>query len=453
MSLEKTPRFSDLNKAEKGHNKPINSDGAYVAETAIEDPLVAHRIALLENEAFEELEAKTSQNQISIDEILGRLADKNLKYDEKSELTDMLFQRADLERLRGNSVDDELVESLKKTYTSLVYSKILTTKLTKGIAQGDTAVIGEVLKDGKFYANWEVFSKLSTDEERRAAFLICKERARSACDIIKQVKDIDMALTMYDEVLQSSDKESYSDKSVLDSTGCILAEKLFSAGKTEKLVDLLRTDTFKLAYYKDFMNLLGAQQVVIIEMVKQSSDANDIIFALKFVTEPGLLRQLAESAGELNKLDEESLNKVLAQAEKIEKAVAGRPTISILSTLKADIPDDDDDDEKTMVPKNKFVVGIKDGKYIIAMSSVDAHEYHRNIFDSLGGTVVRSGGYLGFTEQNGKITVRMVRSSGDFGRYSQELLELYRNDIEEALRKTLETNELELIIKISSSYG
>ena len=336
MKPEDVTNYHGLSEDVKDQYKPINAEGDFISESAIENTEVAHRIAILEHEAFGELEEGITNGGITVDEIVAKLADKHTVFDEQRKLKEMLFQHADLRRLKGAPIDDQLVDVLKKTYASLEYSKILTEKLTKGIEDGDVAVIGEMLKDEKFHASWAIFKKLSTDKERVAAFAVCKERIKSACLLINEVQDIEVALAMYIEALPLADEKSHSDKGNIESTGKNLAEKFFASGATEKLIELLKSGDFKLSYCKDFMNLLGDRQEVIIDMIKYSSNVKDICYALKFVTKPELLTRLGEGGENLMKLDSEKSDEVNAHAEKIAHALMNKPSIMILSELRSE---------------------------------------------------------------------------------------------------------------------
>ncbi len=450
MKLENIKAYNELPEGEKEKYKPSDEEGGFVEKGAVESLEVAHRLALLENEAFGELSESVRDCGLSVDDIIDKLNQEELDYDEEYKLQDLLFQNTDLQRLKGDSVDEQVKEILKKLHISFQYSKILTKKIAKGIQIGDVEVIGEALKDVKLNEDYDIVRKLENDEQLAGAFEICKQRIHAACVVIDRVEDPNLATEMYIEAFSISDKKSYSDKYALDSTAKKLAEKLYESNAREKLMDLVKTDIFRLTYFKDFMFNFGKDQKYIIDLVNNSNNAEDVYSPLKFVTEPDLLDELIHNEESFSNLKDEERKEVLGFIETISGALKGGPNIVMLSNLKNDKPSEFD--KNRTEARNKFVVGISDGKYVVAMSNMDQHEYHRNIFDAIGGAQMKSGGYLGLEEVEGKTVVRMVRSSGDFGFYSQELLERYRPQIEEALGEALETKDFDLIIKTSSQY-
>jgi hypothetical protein len=449
MKMEGFKTYAELPEEDKNKCKPINEKGDFVEKTAIEDPGVAHRIAVLENEAFGELEDNVAKSKLSIEGILKKLNDNKLKYDEKSKLQDMLFRIADLERLKGNPIDDQIEEGLKKTYSSIKYSKILSDKLIEGVAKGDAEVVGELLKDQKLGSEWQLMYKLINDEQRQKAFEFCKERIKGACAVIEKMEDVNLGLKMYQEIVPLSDKKSYSDNSDLESAGRKLANKLHENGAKEQLVNLVEEDIFKLAYFKDFLHTFGSEPEFIAELAKRSDSVDDISYALKFVADSEILESLKSDIDSFAKLEEEGKAK-LSEYLKVISGAAKNPAETIaLTELKEDKYDMN---FRSEVPQNKFVVGIQGAKYVIAWSNMETHEYHRNIFESIGHTMVKSGGYMGKVEKNGKLTITMRRKSGDYGFYSKELLEKNREILAKSLQEIMGEKEFDLVIMGSTEY-
>lgn len=449
MKLENIKKHEDLPEDIKDKYKSINEKGDFVEKGAIDNSETAHRRAVLENEAFGELVESVGASGLSVDEIVLQLDKKGLPYDEKNKLEDLLFQNADLQRLKGRPVDEHISEALKKLYTSTQYSEILSAKIVEGVESGDIEVIGEVLKDEKFKEGDSMLEKLENDEQRKQVFEICKQRISSACAIVLSVDDLDLAIDMYTEVLRISDKESYSDKSEIESTGRYIASKLFKADEKEKLLSLVGSGTLRLVYFKDFIHRLGTDQQYLIELLNNSSDVDDIYGFLRFVTDSTLLEKLYSDESSLSKFDDNNRKKAIEYIKIIVEALKNAPDIRILSELKNDEKAQYRDGKEA---KNKFVVGVRGGKYVVAISNMDTYEYHKDIFQAIGGAKSQSGGYLGIDKVEEKTLVRMVRSSGDFGFYSRELLEKYRDSIEEALKVSLGDQKFELVIKTSSDF-
>lgn len=451
MGSENLRTYGELPEEDKNKFKQVDKEGGFVGKEAVEDREVAHRIALLENDAFGELEENIERNGLSVSEIIEKLGAKELKYDEKRELQDLLFQNADLARLKGSPIDDKLEEILKKSYATLSYSKTLTKKIVDGIEKGDVDVIGEALKDEKITSNWELIYKLTDDDQRHKTFTICKERIHSACSIIDKVEDSDLAVKMYSETLRIADKESYSDASDLKSSGRKLAEKLFDGGKTEQLVDLVEDGVLTLYHCEKIIHQFGDEQKTIVDFIKNSDDIKAIRHAMKFITDKQLLSELETSSDNLVKLNEKERTEVAEFAGGVVRALDIEPEIIVLSELKKD---EFDRDFGKKVAKNKFVVGIdrRTGKYVLAASNMGATEYHRDIFEKISPTIAKSGGYIGVEEEDGKAKVRIVRSSGDYGFYSKELLEHYRPFIVNKLQDVLRSENIDLSISESSDY-
>lgn len=449
MTQERPKTYSELQEAEKDKYKRLNEQGDFVEQSAVENPGVAHRIAHYENEAFGDLETSITQRGISVQELIEKLSGKRLPYDERSELQEMLFESADLQRLKGDPIDDKIAEALEKSYTSFRYSKVLEEKLVEGVGVGDTSVIGELLKDQKFGADYQIIYKLTTDDQRKEAFTICKERLKSACAIIDKVEDTDLALAMYTEVLTLVNPKSYSDESAVESSGARLANKLFEAGATERLVDLVKSETLQLSHCRNFIHRLDDVPQTIVNLTINARKAEDIYDALKFVTDQKLLSQLGNDVKRFTNLADRQRSAVGEYCMNIAKALTEDPKVIALSELNEDEEADYSDERQ---PKNKFVVGISRGKYVIAWSNMDVAEYHRNIFEQIGHAEAKSGGYIGMREEDGKTIIRMVRSSGDYKYYSRTLLEHYRNAIEESLKEVFGERPFELIIKTSADY-
>ncbi|MSU45069.1 MAG: hypothetical protein EXS47_00330 [Candidatus Zambryskibacteria bacterium] len=446
MKIDNFRTYDELPEEERGKYKKISKKGDFVEVTAIENIEVAHRIANIENETFNTLNEMIRQSGISVEEIITKLENKNLPYDEKNRMRELLFQNADLQRMRGQPIDTRIEDILKKTYTNLSYSDLLKDRLKKEVEVGDAEVIGELLKDEKFRADWTILKKLTNDDERKLAFNICKERITSACSVIDVVQDIDLALEMYHETLAYADDESHSDRYNLESAGGKLANKLFNSGAIERLVDLVRSGTFKLSYCKDFIHKFGDKPDIIVEMVRNSSSFDDISHAIKFVVDSELITQLSKDSNGFKKLKPDEVERVSKYLEQVAAALNAEPEITTLADLIDDEPDQYHD---LMQAKNKFVVGIQNGKYVIAWSNVKIHEYHKDIFARIGRVDVKSGGYISLNKKDGKIAIRMEQSSGDFGVYSRELLEHYRTQIKKALTDALGTEEIELDIQVS----
>ena len=449
MTAEISKNYNELPDEDKKKYKTINQEGDFVEVGVVEDPEVAHRIALLENEAFGELEESVKKSDISADEILEKLTGKRLDYDEKSALVELLLENADLQRLKGKPIDDKIEAASKKVYFSFKYSSILTKKLVGGITAGDVSVVGELLKDEKLWADFDIMRKLENDSQRLQSFEICKKRVKAACLIIDTTQDLESALKMYSEVLQLADKESYSDSSDIEHSGGKLAGKLFESGDKKRLMDLVESDALQLSCLKRFLHFFGKEPQNIIDLVKSSRGVDDICYALKFVADPQLLSQLETEPGSLAKLKKEDREKVLAYARTIAKAlVAGPKIIALSGEFKQDKTE-----FRHKSPHNKFVVGIQGDKYVIAWSNMDDYENHRDIFNTIGKAEAKSGGYMGIDEQEDKIVIRIVRCSGDYGFYSKELLERFRGSIEKSFQSVLGGKKLELVIRESTEYG
>lgn len=446
MNRENATTFHELSEEEQARHKSINDRGDFVEKNAVEDLEVAHRIALLENEAFGELQESIQRSGITVEEIIAKLGGTKLGYDDRRKLQDLLFQHADLQRMRGHSIDSQIAEPLKTAHAHLAYSEIMTKKLCDGVTPGDVKVIGEILKDAKILYAWQVLGKLENDEQRSAAFAICKTRIDAACSLLGQVEDTDAALAMYTEVIGLASKESYSDTFNIENAGKRLSEKLFATGARHQLVDLIESGTFQISYYEKFLHLFGTDQQVILDMVKKSHSAEDDMVALKFVSDPELIAQLTADAETFPALAEEDRTRVAEYAHTVAQALNTEPEVYGLSELDVDARGDFG---TAMEAKNKFVVGITSERYIIAWSNVKRREYHRQIFEDLPPVSGKSGGYISMVEANGTVNIRMLRSSSDYGCYSREVLEHFRVPIEDALRRALEKKPFTLEIDTS----
>ncbi|MCX6739890.1 MAG: hypothetical protein NTZ49_01520 [Candidatus Parcubacteria bacterium] len=441
--------YSELTEDIKGKYKKINRKGDFVEKTAVENPEVAHRLALLENEAFGDLGESIKQSNLSVEQIIEKLSQNGLSYDEKDKLKDLLFQHADLARLKGKPIDDQLKDFLGKKYIDLSYSKILTDKLAKGIEAEDIEAMGELLKDEKIHANYELLRKLSDDTQRTELFKICKQRVSIACDIVDEIENMDLAIKMYTKIVKSADKDSYSDENDLKSTGEKIAKKLFKAGDIKRIVNLVKNKTLALGCCKEFLHKLGNEPTILIKLARCSSEPDDILYLLKFVSDVKLLGSLKAEEKIFSSLTDEQRKKVTAYAGNIARALANEPEIVTLDPLKKD----ETGHYGRKEAKNKFVVGVGEGKYYIAWSNTDYFQYHRDIFEkALPHLTAKSGGYIGLFEEEGKMKIRMTRSSGDYKFYSREVMEHFRKQIEAKLQQAYGDN-FELQINISDDYG
>ena len=441
--------FDELPEEEKAGYRSLDDEGSFVKNTAIEDIESAHRLANLENEAFSELQTKVLECKMTVEEIIQKLGNKELKWDEKNALRELLFEYADLQRMKGAPIDAQLEKVLEKSYTRLQYSKILTDKYVNGLQTGEAEVIGELLKDEKMASAWQLIGKLASDEERLQAFSICKHRIKSACEVVDKVNNLDLSVKMFSEISSLCDRKSYSDNSSLTITGEHLAEKLFDKGNTALLIELVGSDVFDISYLRAFIHKFGADQKLILDLAKKSGNLEGIFFALKYVTQSELLPQSESDLALFAKLEEEQKDKLLEYSKDLVSAL-GQPADAVAMTKLNE--DAEDQYARRKMAQNKFVVGIKGGRYIIAWSNVGIYKYHRDMFEAIRGMKAKSGGYVGFEKKDGKNIIRVERSSTDFGYYSQELLEKNREILLEAFKSALGEGEVELEIKPSSQF-
>jgi len=306
-------------------------------------------------------------------------------------------------------------------------------------------------------------------KDETVAHNISKEQIKTTCSMIDKTKDIGLALKMYSELLGLVGLESLSDNKDINSSGEKLVKKLFDSKATRQLAEIIKSGVLKLSYFKDFIHRLGSEQQAIIDLIRyskriDSGQVSNILYALKFVTDPKLLKGLAADIDNLSGLNAEQKKEIAEYAETIAQALSTEPNIIILSKLVRDkiMPS-----AGKIMPANKFVVGIKDGKYTIVLSSIAKHQNHNDLFDAADMEEVgwwappeertkmddvKSGGYLGMKEENEQTMFKMTKSSDKYGFYSQELLEHYRSNIEAALRESLDGKDFTLEITAPSKF-
>lgn len=449
--------YQELPEEEKSNFKPINERGDFVTSTAEDNPEVAHRLALAENEAFGQLQENVSGFDLSTEEIINKLSDKSIGYDEKKQLQENLFQIADLARLKGEAIDDDLKEVLNKNYTSLSYSKLLSNVLVKSVEVGDIEVIGRLFLDEKIYDTYELRKKITNNDERQNVFEICKTRTKSACEIISQVDDLDLALQLYREAKKVADLKSYSAESDLKSTGQGLGQKLFEAGRIDELIDLVEQGVFEISFYKKFIHHLGEKPELLLDLAVRSRSVEDICYVLKFIADKILLEKLINTKGDVFiNLPSDKIEKILEYCNRIIQALDNKPQVLALSEL---LPNRANQYSRQMEAVNKFVVGINEAnQYCIGFGNMDYKEYHRGLFESLNSRLnshrldFQSGGYLKLDEIDGKVILTMERNSGDYGFYSREVMEHFKQDLEKELQKNFPDKEIELKIDLSSGF-
>lgn len=438
--------------AMKAKDAGVPVEGAHVEQAETRN--VDAEYLAIQQEAIKKVEETLVAEPVDVEEILKRLVEeKKMDYTARSLLTESVLRVADVKRLSDESMDEQIQPVMKAMYRDVVYSKMFQDAIIGSLKQSkDADLIGVALADEKFSDTFSLCYALDTDEARERAFQKCKQRVRVAAHLLSGMKDPDRALQMLRDLPGLSglppDRRSMDVGRIIEG----LASSLLKEGKIDALVDAAKTGTILLSEMKPVINRLQEQPSVLLELAKAGHDLAGVKFLLKFLADPEQIQSLIDGGVEtFSNLSPDEAKAALEFAQKVKGALTKEPRMISLGSF---MPDQQSEVFKNeMDAHNKFVVGIDSNHaYCVVWGNMDRYEYHKDLFQAAGYLEKCGGGHLSFTEEPDRIKIKMNKSSSDFGLFSNQVIERFRQNILDKMKQMYPDKQIELVVERSFGY-
>lgn len=458
--------FQALPEDEKKNYKPTTEDG-FVRVSAVENIELTHQLAFIEDKAYKVLKQELAKEPIlDYKELVDVLKDqssskpkKKIAYDEKSKIAEKLRQIADVKRLQGSyDIDTEVSEAMSAIYTKLTYSEAFNKTILQEIKDDDIEVISHYLLDKKITDHLgDLIKKLTSQESVIKVIELCQNDVSATCKLINKIDNLEVAISYYSKIITQENLE-YSEKIVLESTGKELIDKLIKTNKKDIIVSLVKEGVLKLSYCEKRMPVFEDNQEQLLEMIQYGDTIESVAQVLKFFANQEMVSQFVEKLRQdknfFKFLKESDREVAKLLCEKLNVALLKDPQVSILSDLT---PNEFNQYSNQEEGTNKFVVSIdSNNQYVVAFDSMKVRKNHQDIFKAISWRGLsdnfKSGGYLSLVEKEGIITITMCQNSGDYGCYSQSLMEHFRSSLEQELKSKFKDREIKLVIEQSRGY-
>lgn len=448
--------FEELPKKQKKNFEAIEDGKGFVLKSAEKNPEIAHRLAIIEDQVINDLRQEIEINNLSLDDLIlkYRSAGKNDDYQEQEKFLELIKQVSDHNILRGGNYDEKAKRELKKNYEDLTYSEKTQNTIIDGIGKNDLEVGGKLLSDEKFSLKDELLEKIGdNDNSLKKLYALTCDNLDVADLLVSKVENADIKVSILKDVLKgineikdSKRKKGKMEDSSFRSIRRNIAETLVRKNEYDSALQLIDDGYLEIRNMRGIFHEINSDQFLY-DLVSRSSDSKEMAYLFKFIADAEVFAEIIKNNGQfLAKLPESEKQNIVALAEKFLHALTHNPEIYQVGDIQED-------------NTNKFVVGIssENSTIHIAWSNTANHEYHKDIFKTLSrnsgkefSETLRSGGWIETNSENNKIRLTFLRSSGDFGNYSQRVLEKFRETISAELQKQFKDKDIELEIKVSS---
>ena len=315
----------------------------------------------------------------------------------------------------------------------------------------DLSVLAKLLLDEKFSSKYKLLEKVGDDESLRQLFELTKVNLSIVEMIVRKMQSSESRIGILKEIVDAingePDEKVRARQTGDYSLGTIRKEilrSLVSGGNTERVLSLIDEGYLEVSDAKSLIHEIPSDGLLL-SLASRCRDKKSATYIFKFITDKTVFAKIVESHGEeFKNLSESDRTDVVALAERFGEVLVNQSEVYPTDSFKE---------------TNKFIVGIPsdENKLFVAWSNTESHEYHKDIFTTLSKARgkkfpenLRSGGYVEIQdEKDGKRKVVFSRSSGDFGNYSNRLLELYKDAILNELKKEL-GEQVDLQIEVSS---
>ena len=381
-------------------------------------------------------------------------------YDEKRNARETIKWFADLGSFYGNQPDLRIGELFKKHYESLKYSSITEKVFIENLSVGDESAIVKILQDEKFESKYLLMAKIKefgSEESLRSIHEQSGGDAQIARLVAKETNDLDFKKEILKntiDFIKKIEDPELRNKKLKDSCVKEMIEETVNAFVKSNYLDSLQE--LVCDNYIEAEDIMGVAHAVssdkfLFAIAQEMKNEKSILSIFKFIADKDLFLEILSSNGtQFNNVDESIRARIVDSARDFSEALNAKPEIKQIDKLNLT-------DDKN-IGTNKFVIGMPsdERRFYVAWSNADSHKYHKDIFKALESECnkifpdsSRSGGYIDVKKKEGGIEAKLFMSSGDFGKYSKRILELFKNDIIKALSDNFKL-EVQLTIEISS---
>lgn len=458
---EQFKSYEELPEEKKPLFHAIEEGKGFVLKSVEKNPTTANHLAIIEDEAIGLLKQKIEYSGTSLDDALSLYEDAANKsnYDQKHTAKKYIAQFADLESLRGKQIDPRVNELFKKHYESLNYSDTTEESFVRNLSIGDESTVVKILQDEKFVSQYRLIRKMKefgSDESLRSIYKQSEGDTKITHLIIQAVDGADLKQEIFkdtidsiknieDPKLKNEKLKDYHIKAIKEE----VVSTLVKSGSFNVLKELVRDNDLEAEDIKKFAHAISSDEFLF-DLCRSMKDEKSIIYMFKFIANKDVFAEIINNNGAQFDVDDTIKGRVVDSARVFLGALSADPGIKQMDDLH--LTDDKD------VGTNKFVVGVPldENKFYMAWSNTDSHEYHKDIFKSLESTAdkkfpesLRSGGYIDIQEKEDGIEAKLFSSSGDFGKYSNRVLETFKEEIAKALSSIFADKKINLRIEIS----
>ncbi|MEK7649044.1 MAG: hypothetical protein AAB400_03995 [Patescibacteria group bacterium] len=397
-------------------------------------------LRVLKKSALEGLIRDESTQSLDMNDLVAsfKVVAKNYNFTAKKELTEKIKTALDVTFLRDGTQNTEVSELLKENYESNSYSQKTSNLIVDGIDPRNLGIIAEILKEGRLApdSKMKLFDAVGNDEQTlKTLFRLTRGKMDVALEIVKRAERNEFKIAILTNILgrinnrvSEQERQEQMKNNFLSSMQYHIAEELALKCESPELLTLIDSGALSMCHVMRAVPSI-ASSTLLYDIAKRCDNASDIIRILKCITDQAVLKNCtAASECEFVRLDECGRTKIIAIAEKCMNALSRNTIITQVGKLR---------------DTNKFITGIPRGEDAIhiAWSNTGDRGYHRDIFATLEAKTgldfpeeLRSGGYIKKNElESGELEVVFYDSSGDFGQYSKNVLERYRDELSATL--------------------
>ncbi len=441
--------FDELPEEQRINYEPLEGGSSFVCATVERNPETAHRLAIVEDRAINTLNQTLGEANSTFEEVLEKYLEycKNWDFDAKKETLETLKQFSDIDALKGIEYNPAFVEACKKSYTEPTYSKKLQEIYLEEIDSTDLEVVAYLLKDKKFSQKKELIGVVN-EEDIAGLYELVKSDLSAVKEIVVNISDSQLKLEIFKgavspvEITDEADTNNPILKQINEMRSSV-TKTLVDSGDYDSAIGLVREGYLEAKNFTYHLHRIESDQFLS-DLAKASTTSEEVIGILRFIADETLLAEIVESKGaDFPKIEDKET--IVKYASKLHKSLISDPEV-----FQAD----------RLTGQNKFIFGIPSDQdqVFIGWSNTGSHGYHKDIFNSMSRRFglefpnrLRSGGYIKISsaDEQGMVKVTFCDSSGDFGNYSKRIMEKFQDQIVEALKKHLNTENIELEIDTS----
>lgn len=339
------------------------------------------------------------------------------------------------------------------------YSDTTEESFVRNLSVGDESTVVKILQDEKFVSQYRLIRKIKEfglDESLRNIYKQSEGDTKIAHLIIQVVDSADLKQEIFKDTIDSikniKDPKLKNEKLKDYNIKAIKKEAVSALVKSSSfnvLRELVRDNDLKAEDIKEFAHTISSDEFLF-DLCRSMKDENSIIYMFKFIADKNVFSEIISNNGAQFDVDESTRGHIVDSARVFFEALNTKPEIRQSGELH--FTDD------INVGTNKFVVGIPsdENRFYMAWSNTDDYEYHKDIFKVLESVsnksfsdVLRSGGYVDIQEKEGDIEAKLFSSSGDFGKYSNRVLETFKEEIIKTLSNIFSGKNINLKIDVS----